>query len=153
MKGAVAISLALCLAGAAASLYFCPDAYARKSSKKAAAKKWTPEFVQATRDFAQGKYKVAAEKFENADRTGLCCDKTHYYLALCYHNLNQTNLAGQHYSWVYSYSKDPLLKYQAQVGFESVSRYASSRQYAGQGNTFVGWSASSGRAGGGGGGG
>jgi tetratricopeptide (TPR) repeat protein len=105
-------------------------------------------FKQAVQEFGQQHYGPAAALFEKADQGGYCNDQSHYYLALCYHNLNQTQRAMQHYSWVASYSKNPNMRYQAQVGYAQVAQYASHRTYTGAGPSS-GFSAFSGGGGGG----
>lgn len=105
-------------------------------------------FKQAVQEFGQQHYGPAAALFEKADQSGYCNDQSHYYLALCYHNLNQTQRAMQHYSWVASYSKNPNMRYQAQVGYAQVAQYASHRTYTGAGPSS-GFSAFSGGGGGG----
>lgn len=118
-----------------------PSALAKAKSKgKAVAKKAPPSFYKGLAEYNNKRFGPAAEAFLQADRSGYCCDNTHYYLALCYHNLNQTQRAIENYTWVYSYSKNPMLKYQAQVGYEQVARYASNRTYAGNGANFTGFS-------------
>lgn len=120
------------------------------SSKSTRVKKPNAAFYKGLDEYSKQRFGPAAEQFELSDRSGYCCDLTHYYLALCYHNLNQTQRAIDHYAWVYSYSKNPTLKYQAQVGYEQVARYAGNRTYAGNGAVFAGFTG--GRPGGGGGG-
>ncbi len=118
-------------------------------AKKGTAKAATPpkSFYSGLAEFQAQRYGPAAAFFEQADLSGYCNDKTHYYMALCYHNLNQTQRAIEHYSWVATYSKDPTLKYQAQVGYAQVARYASHRTYSGNGNNFTAFSSSGGRRG------
>lgn len=124
-----------------------------KKVAKTAAKTSTPvmpaEFKDYVQKFQEKKYKEALDGFDKLDRTGYCTDKTHYYMGLCYHNLNQLAAAEQHYSVVYQFSKDPILKYQAAQGRNQVAKYAANRTYSGQGNLFARLSA---RGGGGGGG-
>ncbi|MBX9937817.1 MAG: hypothetical protein K2Y32_01120 [Candidatus Obscuribacterales bacterium] len=119
-------------------------------NKKAAVKPQVvpASFKQAVQEFGQQRYGPAAVLFEKADQGGYCNDQSHYYLALCYHNLNQTQRAMQHYSWVASYSKNPNMRYQAQVGYAQVAQYASHRTYTGAGPSS-GFSAFSGGGGGG----
>ena len=119
-----------------------PEAEAKgKKGKPKATKKvapYPPEFNEAVKlVIYEKKYKDAFDIFDRLDRTGFCRDKTHYYMALCLHNLNQTQQAAQHYQVVYNYSKDPQLKYLAAVGYGQVAKYASNRTYAGQGNLFA----------------
>lgn len=116
------------------------DAVAKgKKAKKAAVKvtPYPPEFNDAVRMVYDKKYKDAFDIFDRLDRNGFCRDKTHYYMALCKHNLNQTQEAAQHYQVVYNYSKDPQLKYLAAVGYNQVAKYANRRTYSGQGNIFA----------------
>ena len=132
-----------------------------KKGKAVAAKKqetkYPPEFYDAIKMVYDQKYHDAFEIFDRLDRTGYCRDKTHYYMALCLHNQNQTQAAAQHYQVVYNYSKDPQLKYLAAVGYQQVAKYAANRTYNGQGNIFAsmsrGGSNAAGPWGGGGGGG
>lgn len=117
--------------------------YARgKAKAKAAAKPKKPPaaYYLGLEEFQKGRFGPAAEAFEEADRQGYCNDQTHYYLGLAYHNLNQTQRAVENYSWVYSYSKNPTLKYNAYVGYNQVARYANNRTYAGNGGVFSGFS-------------
>jgi len=119
----------------------CIEAEAKAKKSKVAKKKeapYPPEFTKAVKlALYEKKYKDALEIFDWLDRNGFCRDKTHYYMALCYHNLNQTQVAAQHYQVVYNYSKDRQLKYLAAVGYNQVAKYASNRTYAGQGNIFA----------------
>jgi len=118
------------------------QAVAKKPAKAKAAKPKTPpkSFQLGWQEFQNKRFGPAAEQFELADRSGFCNDMTHYYLGLCYHNLNQTQRAIDHYSWVASYSKNPILRYQAQSGYAQVAKYAGNRTYAGNGNVFTGFS-------------
>ena len=128
------------------------DANAKgKKGKKAAAKvaAYPPEFNDAVRlVIYDKKYKDAFDIFDRLDRNGFCRDKTHYYMALCKHNMNQTQEAAMHYQVVYNYSKDPQLKYLAAVGYGQVAKYAANRTYAGQGNLFARMSTGGGNSGG-----
>ncbi len=132
----------LCLLSFAAGVSVNEQAQAKKASKAKAAKPKTPpkSFQLGWQEFQNKRFGPAAEQFEIADRNGFCNDMTHYYLGLCYHNLNQTQRAIDHYSWVASYSKNPILRYQAQSGYAQVAKYAGSRTYAGNGNVFTGFS-------------
>ncbi|MBA3995113.1 MAG: hypothetical protein C0469_16465, partial [Cyanobacteria bacterium DS2.3.42] len=66
-----------------------------KVTKKVAP--FPPEFNEAVKlVIYEKKYKDAFDIFDRLDRTGFCRDKTHYYMALCLHNLNQTQQAAQH---------------------------------------------------------
>ncbi|MBI4532750.1 MAG: hypothetical protein HY711_02290 [Candidatus Melainabacteria bacterium] len=94
------------------------------------------QWSMALRDYAAGKYASAAAMLEDLDKKGLCNDNVHYYLGLCYQSLNQVARAQMHYQWVYTYSKDARLKYQAQVGWQQLSKYQAHRTYEGQGNNF-----------------
>lgn len=111
-----------------------------KKGKASAAKKavkYPPDFVAAVRQVFNKEYKSAFNTFDRLDKNGYCTDKIHYYMALCLHNLNQTQAAAQHYQVVYNFSKDKQLKYLAAVGYGQVAKYASSRTYSGQGNLFA----------------
>lgn len=132
----------LCLLSLAAGATVNEQAAAKKASKSKAAKPKTPpkSFQLGWQEFQNKRFGPAAEQFELADRSGFCNDMTHYYLGLCYHNLNQTQRAIDHYSWVASYSKNPILRYQAQSGYAQVAKYAGNRTYAGNGNVFSGFS-------------
>ncbi len=117
------------------------DALAKGKKARAATRKeapYPPEFNQAAKlAVVDKKYKEAFDIFDRLDRTGFCRDKTHYYMALCLHNMNQTQAAAQHYQVVYNFSKDPQLKYLAAVGYNQVAKYAANRTYNGQGNIFA----------------
>ncbi len=132
----------LCLLSFAAAATVNEQAAAKKASKSKVVKSKTPPktFQKGWQEFQSKRFGPAAEQFELADRSGFCNDMTHYYLGLCYHNLNQTQRAIDHYSWVVSYSKNPILRYQAQSGYAQVAKYAGSRTYAGNGNVFTGFS-------------
>ena len=112
-----------------------------KKGKALIAKKvlpYPPEFADAIALVViEKKYKDAFDIFDRLDRNGFCRDKTHYYMALCKHNMNQTQEAALHYQVVYNYSKDPQLRYLASVGYSQVAKYAANRTYSGQGNTFA----------------
>ncbi len=112
-----------------------------KTPVAATAKKqppYPPEFYEAQKmALREKKYKEAYGIFDRLDQNGFCRDKTHYYMALCLHHLNQTQAAAQNYQVVYMYSKDKRLKYLAAVGFHQVSKYHSKRTYNGQGNHFA----------------
>lgn len=105
------------------------------AAKKAV--KYPPEFVAAVRQVFGKEYKKAFDTFDRLDKNGYCTDKIHYYMALCLHNLNQTQAAAQHYQVVYNFSKDKQLKYLAAVGYGQVAKYANNRTYSGQGNLFA----------------
>lgn len=147
----IAAILLVVLAGQAFSPS-CIDADAKGKKAKKAAKKETPyppEFTDAVKLVVyEKKYKDAFDIFDRLDRNGYCRDKTHYYMALCKHNMNQTQEAAQHYQVVYNYSKDPQLKYLAAVGYGQVAKYAANRTYAGQGNMFARMSTGASNAGG-----
>lgn len=135
------ITLCLLLISASFSWLAGEEAVAKSKGKtKVQAKKAPPSFYKGLAEYSAGRFGPAAELFDQADRSGYCCDNTHYYMALCYHQLNQTQRAAEHYQWVYSYSKNPTLKYQAQMGYEQVARYAANRTYAGNGAVFAGFS-------------
>ncbi len=132
------------------------EAKGKKGKTKASRKAtdYPPEFYQAVKLVYDKKYKDAYEIFDRLDRNGYCRDKTHYYIAYCFHNMNQLAQASQHYQVVSSFSKDPQLKYLAAVGYGQVQKYAASRTYAGQGNLFArlstggrSWSGGGGRGG------
>lgn len=107
-----------------------------KVAKKVAP--YPPEFNDAVRlVLYDKKYKDAYDIFDKLDRNGFCRDKTHYYMALCFHNMNQLQQAAQHYQVVYNFSKDPQLRYMAAVGYGQVAKYAKNRTYSGQGNIFA----------------
>lgn len=111
-----------------------------KKAKKAAAKQvpYPPEFYDAVKLLtSEKKYKEAFDILDRLDRSGFCRDKTHYYMGLCKHNMNQTQEAAQHYQVVYNFSKDPQLRYLAAVGYGQVAKYAKNRTYSGQGNIFA----------------
>lgn len=76
------------------------------------------------------KYSQAAGQFEafNAQQPGNTA--AHYYLALCYHNLNQQAQARREYEWVIKNGSDPSLKANATAGMQLLSQYRMARQYA-----------------------
>lgn len=112
-----------------------------------------PGYKEALMDFYKGRYGPAARALEQLDSHGFCCDMVHYYIAQSYHHLNQLALAGMHYNWVSSYSKDPTLRQYAQSASLGLDYYGSHRTYAGQGNNFERVASRGGGGGGGGGGG
>ncbi|MBK9206112.1 MAG: hypothetical protein IPP57_05445 [Candidatus Obscuribacter sp.] len=131
----------LCLAGLGSGAVLDVLAKSKAKSKTSGKLAKPPQsFVQGLQEYQNNRFGPAAEKFEQADRSGYCNEMTHYYLALCYHNLNQTQRAIDHYSWVSSYAKSATLKYNAAVGYNAVARYAGNRTYAGNGGSFAGFS-------------
>lgn len=97
----------------------------------------TPAYQDACITFAENRYKDAATKFEKLDRSGFCNEKTHYYLAQCYQNMNQNSIAQQHYQWVLAYGKDPTLRSYAQVAYGRLGYFKEHSRYSGQGNVFA----------------
>ncbi|MBK7836098.1 MAG: hypothetical protein IPJ49_00080 [Candidatus Obscuribacter sp.] len=112
----------LCLAGLGSGAVLDVLAKSKAKSKTSGKLAKPPQsFVQGLQEYQNNRFGPAAEKFEQADRSGYCNEMTHYYLALCYHNLNQTQRAIDHYSWVSSYAKSATLKYNAAVGYNAVA--------------------------------
>ncbi len=57
---------------------------------------YPPEFYEAQKmALREKKYKEAYDIFDRLDQNGFCRDKTHYYMALCLHHLNQTQAAAR----------------------------------------------------------
>src|SRR5262249_42713475 len=126
---AVAGTFVACSAGEGKPLAVKPGA--RVNPQTAAALKL------AIADYNQGKYKDAVVKLEDVDKNGLCNDRTHYNIALCYQCMNQTVLAKMHYLWVLKNGSDPTLKAYSQSEYSQIANYQSHRTYDGQGNTFA----------------
>ncbi len=83
--------------------------------------------------YTQGKYRDCLNIIES----GRPSELTHYYAGLCYQGQGQLSRANSEFQWAASYAKDPLIRYNAQMALQSVSSYAKSRTYAGQGNNFA----------------
>lgn len=110
----------------------------------------SPYFVKATQAYQKGNYRDAISNFELCDRSGGCCQWTHYYLGLSYQGINQLGPAYQHFQWVLARGTDPSLRRYSQYASDSLSYYASNRTYNGQG-AIASFSRASGGGGGGGG--
>ncbi len=95
-----------------------------------------PAFIRASETYKEGKFSDALKQFDYLDKNGLCCDMTHYYIALCYQRMNQVGPALDHYQSVVAYSADPRLRQYAQTAFDQLSHYKAHRTYEGQGNNF-----------------
>lgn len=87
----------------------------------------SPEEDEAVALFKAGKYGPALAAFEALDKKQPRKPLTHYYIALCCHNLNQVARATQEYQWVADNSPKGSLKNAALKGVDSVSRYKSGR--------------------------
>lgn len=157
--GVLVVSVLLLSLGAFA------DSQAKKATKKAVGRVTdanqrrflamkNPLFGEATQAFRDGKYASALTQFESLDKNGCCCDMVHYYIAQCYHHLNQVKGAQMHYQWVTTYSQDSQLRNYSQVATAQLGYYNNHRTYSGNGNNFskfTGGGASSGGTAGGGG--
>lgn len=95
-----------------------------------------PAFIRASETYKEGRFSDALKQFDYLDKNGLCCDMTHYYIALCYQRMNQVGPALDHYQSVVAYSADPRLRQYAQTAFDQLSHYKAHRTYEGQGNNF-----------------
>lgn len=85
------------------------------------------EFQAAMADFQAKRYSQALQGFQSIGRSNRSDILSHYYIALCYQNMNQVALATQEYQWVARYSKDPGLVAKAKAGAAQLSRYQSVR--------------------------
>ncbi len=93
----------------------------------------SPYFVKATQAYQKGNFRDAISNFELCDRSGGCCQWTHYYLGLSYQGINQLGPAYQHFQWVLARGTDPNLRRYSQYASDSLSYYANNRTYGGQG--------------------
>ena len=84
-------------------------------------------FQQALGDFQAKRFSQALSKFQTISRENRSDILSHYYIALCYQNMNQVALALPEYQWVATYSKDPSLRSKAQAGAAQLARYQSTR--------------------------
>lgn len=83
---------------------------------------------QALIDFQAKRYSQALSGFQNVSRSNQRDPLCHYYLALCYQNMNQIALSSKEYQWVAANSRDPKIRSQAQVGLAQMQHYQSARQ-------------------------
>jgi hypothetical protein len=93
----------------------------------------SPYYLKASDAYRKGNYRDAIKNFELCDTNGGCCQWTHYYLGLSYQAINQLGPAYQQFQWVLSYGKDANLRRYSQFASDSLSAYAGSRTYGGQG--------------------
>lgn len=93
----------------------------------------SPYYLKASEAYRKGNYRDAIKNFELCNQTGGSCQWTHYYLGLCYQGINQLAPAYQQFQWVLSYGKDANLRKYSQFASDSLSAYAGSRTYGGQG--------------------
>lgn len=109
-----------------------------------------PSLESVKLSYKNGRWREALDTIAKLAPT----DKTHYYAGLCYQGQGQLRAAVSEFQWVASYSKDPLLKYNASRALIAVGGYARARGgYQGQGNNFARPAYYGGSGGGGGGGG
>jgi len=105
-----------------------------------------PSIESVKVSYKNGRWKEALDTIAKLKPT----DTTHYYAGLCYQGQGQLQAAVGEFQWVASYSKDPLLKYNASRALIAVGNYSRTRAtYQGQGNNFA-RTATRGRSGGGG---
>lgn len=95
----------------------------------------SPGLDQAVANYRAGRYSQALVQLESLNQSD---PLVHYYMGLCYHNLNQVSRALQEYQWVAQAARDPALRQNAQLGMQQLSQYQSHRTYAGQGNVYHG---------------
>jgi hypothetical protein len=103
-----------------------------KPQSPATAPKLAP-LAQVKQHYKDGKFKDALNVISTMRPTEI----THYYAGLCYQGQGQLTQAAQEFNFVASYARDPMVKYNAQQALNTVSAYAKSRTYAGQGNKFA----------------
>lgn len=93
-----------------------------------------PSLQSVQMSYKNGRWREALDTIAKLAPT----DKTHYYAGLCYQGQGQLRAAVGEFQWVASYSKDPLLKYNASRALIAVGGYARARGgYQGQGNNFA----------------
>lgn len=93
-----------------------------------------PSIESAKLSYKNGRWKEALDTIAQLKQT----DKTHYYAGLCYQGQGQLRAAAGEFQWVASFSKDPLLKYNATRALVAVGSYSRTRAaYQGQGNNFA----------------
>jgi tetratricopeptide (TPR) repeat protein len=81
------------------------------------------QYVEGVRLYGAGQYSQAANKLSEAARQEPTNPSIHYYLGLCYQNMNQMALAKQEYDWVARAGSDARLRYQATVALSNLARY------------------------------
>jgi thioredoxin len=92
-------------------------------------------FDEAVQQYRSGKFSQALTQFQSLEKGGRPDPYVHYYMGLCFHNLNQVSRAQQEYQWVMSSTNNAALRRNAELGLQSLGKYAGSRNYQGQGAT------------------
>lgn len=96
----------------------------------------------AVKSYQERKYSACLGQLKQLHSAGLCTDTVHYYMALCYQQLNQIAAAKQEYQTVAN-GKTANLKANAQVALNSLERWSQHRSYEGNGNVFSRYSSAS----------
>jgi hypothetical protein len=109
----------------------------------------SPQYIEACETYTAGHYADAMKQFQALDKSGMCCDMVHYYLALCCQRTNQIAPAISNYNYVVSYSRDDRLRNFAWGAASQLAHYQSNRTYQGHGNYFQGQVPGGGGGGGG----
>src|SRR5579883_3336223 len=100
----------------------------------------------AIKSYNQHKYSQALTQLRQLHSSGACTDSIHYYMALCYQQLNQISAARQEYETV-AKGKTANLRANAQTALASLDRWSQHRSYEGNGNYFDRYSTVSSAAG------
>lgn len=93
-------------------------------------------FDTAVAAYNSRQYSQALSQFQTVNRSNPSDASTHYYMGLCYQYLSQMSSAQQEYAWVYTYSTDQTLRYNAYQALQQIQQWSSHRAYQGQGNNF-----------------
>lgn len=113
-------------------LFAMPGTATKAPPAKPAPTKPTMESVKVS--YKNGRWKEALDTIAQLKPT----DMTHYYAGLCYQGQGQLQAAVGEFQGVASYSKEPLLKYNASRALIAVGNYSRTRAtYQGQGNNFA----------------
>lgn len=86
-----------------------------------------PATTEALALYKDGKYSAALTKFEAISAKKPKDAITHYYMALCLHNLNQIAKANNEYQLAISNTKSPKLKEMCETGQQALGRYRDTR--------------------------
>ncbi len=92
---------------------------------------------QAVAEYNSRHYAEALFRLQNINRSNPSDAMTHYYMGLSYQALNQIQSAQGEYNWIYAYSKDQRLRYNAYQALQQIQRWSANRAYQGQGNNFA----------------
>lgn len=86
-----------------------------------------PATTEALALYKDGKFSAALSKFQAISAKSPKNAITHYYMALCLHNLNQIAQANSEYQLAISNTKSPKLKEMCETGQQALGRYRDTR--------------------------